>query len=124
VLYTTQQSWTKTESGYAVRLAYPPAVELDIPGSISHRVGTNPENGKRYSADSVPYTATMWLAGVESRFCESYMLPPIKVRSWPADLRPGTEPPEWLRAHGIPTVEGVVVELAENGGSCGANGAL
>jgi predicted RNA methylase len=112
ILYTTQQSWTKTESGYSVALAYPPAVTLNIPGSISHRVGSNPENGKRYGADSVPYATTMWLAGVGTAFTEGYMLPPLSQRSWRADLRPGAEPDEWLAANGIPTVNGDV-ELLE-----------
>lgn len=112
VLYTSQQGWTKTESGYAVRLEHPPAVALDIPGSINHRVGKNPENDKRYSADSVPYSTNMWLAG-RNRSTETFLLPPLKTRSWKPNLRPGAEPDEWLRANGIPTVHGEVYRLLD-----------
>lgn len=115
LLYLTQQTWTKTASGYEVRRAYPPAFAVDVPGSVSHRTGINPENGKRYGGDSIPYSASLWLgapAGPHVGLTATGMLEPFDGRSWKEGLRPGAEPDEWLAANGIPTVDGVVTHLA------------
>jgi len=108
ILYMTQQSWTKTQSGYLVREKFPPAFSVDVPGSVAHRVGKNPRTGKRYSADSIPYSASMWIgkfAGPYTGLTKTGMLSPLEGRSWIEDLRPGAEPTEWLVAEGIPFLE-------------------
>ena len=107
IIYATQQCWTKTESGFSVRQRYPPAFAVDVPGSVNHRAGLNP-NGKRWSADDKPYSASMWLgkmAGPHVGMTATGMLAPMTGRSWREGLRPGAEPVEWLRAQGIPYLE-------------------
>lgn len=108
MLYMSQQGWTKTASGFEVRRHCRPAYAVDVPGSVSHRAGVNPKTGKRWSSDSVPYSATVWLgkkAGPHVGMCMGDMLEPMDGRSWPEDLRPGAEPIEWLRAEGIPYLD-------------------
>lgn len=115
ILYNSQQAWTKTSRGYEVRRRFPPAYAVDVPGSINHRSGVNPENDKRYAADKIPYSACLWLgapAGPHVGLTPTGMIDPIDGRSWREDLRPGAEPDEWLAANGIPTVEGVVEHIA------------
>jgi len=90
-LYMSQQSWTKTASGWLTRLHYPPAAAFDIPGSVSHREGGG--------GDSIPYAASLWLRGHEGPAALS-MLEPFADRSW--KVRPGTEPDAWCDAQGIP----------------------
>jgi len=100
ILYMSQQGWTKTAAGFEVRRRYKPAYAVDVPGGVSHREGGG--------ADSVPYSATMWLgeiAGPHAGMMSSDMLEPFKGRSWKAHLRPGAEPDEWLRSEGIPFLE-------------------
>jgi hypothetical protein len=108
ILYLSQQTWTKTRSGFEVRRLHPPAWSVDVPGSVSHRSGINPKTGRRWSADSIPYSASMWLgrvAGPHVGLTSTGMLDPLDGRSWPEDLRPGAEPDSWLRAEGIPYLE-------------------
>jgi hypothetical protein len=108
VLYMSQQGWTKTAPGFLVRQAYKPAYCVDVPGAVSHRAGVNPKTGKRWSSDTVPYSASMWLgyrAGPHVGMTLTDMLEPMDGRSWPEDLRPGAERVEWLRAEGIPYLE-------------------
>lgn len=90
-LYMSQQSWTKTASGWLTRLYYPTAAVFDIPGSVSHREGGG--------GDSIPYSGSLWLRGHEGPAALS-MLDPFADRSW--KLRPGTEPDAWCDAQGIP----------------------
>lgn len=107
MLYMSQQGWTKTAAGFLVRQRFPPAFAVDVPGSVNHRTGLNPK-GKRWSADSVPYSASMWLgkiAGPHQGLTSTDMLKPLDGRSWKEGLRPGAEPLEWLRAEGIPYLE-------------------
>lgn len=108
ILYLTQQTWTKTASGFEVRRVYPPAFAVDIPGSVAHRAGVNPKTGRRWSADSIPYTASMWLgriAGPHVGPTSTDMLEPFDGRSWNEELRPGAEPLAWLGSAGIPYLE-------------------
>lgn len=110
VLYMSQSGWTKTASGFEVRRAYNPAYAVDIPGGVGHRAGVNPETGKRWSTDSVPYSVTIWIgkmAGPHVGMCQTGMLEPFDGRSWTEELRPGAEPVEWLRNQGIPYLETV-----------------
>lgn len=107
ILYMSQQGFTKTASGFLVRQRYIPAFAVDVPGSVNHRAGLNPK-GRRWSADSVPYSALMWLgkiAGPHVGMTATGMLEPLDGRSWREGLRPGAEPVEWLRAEGIPFLE-------------------
>ena len=92
VLYTTQQCYTKTSAGWLTRLDYPYAVTYEIPSSIGHR-------GRGEGQDDKPYAAFMWLRG-KGEPTSTFMLKPIADRNW--DMRPGTEPDEWLEAQGIP----------------------
>lgn len=115
ILYLSQQTWTKTKSGSEVRRRYPPSHAVDVPGSVNHRHGLNAK-GKPYSADSIPYSASMWLgriAGPHVGLTATGMLDPIDgserrwVRENPNDrdtepMRPGAEPVRWLEAQGIP----------------------
>ncbi len=105
ILYMSQQGWTKTAPGFEVRRRYRPAYAVDVPGAVSHRAGINPKTGARWSSDTVPYSATMWLgdlAGPHVGMMLSDMLEPFDGRSWREDLRPGAEPDAWLRSQGIP----------------------
>ncbi len=109
ILYMSQQGFTKTAAGFLVRQRYIPAFAVDVPGSVNHRVGLNAK-GKPWSADSVPYSASMWLgkiAGPHVGMTSTGMLKPMdgKRRRWRKGLRPGAEPVEWLRAEGIPFLE-------------------
>jgi hypothetical protein len=97
VLYTTQQCYTKTSAGWLTRLDYPYAVVYEIPSSIGHR-------GRGEGQDDKPYAAFVWLRG-RGEPAATFMLPPITDRNW--DMRPGTEPDEWLAANGIPFLRGV-----------------
>ncbi len=92
VLYTTQQCYLKTSSGWLTRLDYPYAVVYEIPSSIGHR-------GRGEGQDDKPYSAFVWLRG-RGEPAATFMLEPIADRNW--DVRPGTESDEWLAANGIP----------------------
>jgi hypothetical protein len=92
VLYASQQCYTKTSSGWLTRLDYPYAIAYDVPSSVGHR-------GRGEGQDDKPYTAFVWLRG-RGEPTATFMLPPIDDRNW--DMRPGTEPDEWLTANGIP----------------------
>jgi hypothetical protein len=92
VLYTTQQCYTKTSAGWLTRLDYPYAVVYEIPSSIGHR-------GRGKGQDDKPYSAFVWLRG-RGEPAQTFMLKPVEDRNW--DVRPGTEPDEWLEANGIP----------------------
>jgi hypothetical protein len=92
VLYTTQQCYTKTSAGWLTRLDYPYAVAYEVPSSIGHR-------GRGEGQDDKPYSAFVWLRG-RGEPTATFMLTPISDRNW--DMRPGTEPDEWLEAQGIP----------------------
>ncbi len=94
VLYTTQQCYLKTSSGWLTRLDYPYAVVYEIPSSIGHR-------GRGEGQDDKPYAAFMWLRG-RGEPSETFMLRPIADRNW--DERPGTESDAWLAANGIPVL--------------------
>jgi hypothetical protein len=97
ILYMSQQGWTKTSAGFEVRRNYKPAYSVDVPGGVSHRAGGG--------ADSVPYSATMWLgaiAGPHTGMMSVDMLDPFDGRSFSEGLRPGAEPIDWLRANEIP----------------------
>jgi hypothetical protein len=92
VLYASQQCYTKTSSGWLTRLDYPYAIAYDVPSSVGHR-------GRGEGQDDKPYTAFVWLRE-RGEPAATFMLPPIEDRNW--DMRPGTEPDEWLAANGIP----------------------
>lgn len=92
VLYTTQQCYLKTSSGWLTRLDYPYAVVYEIPSSIGHR-------GRGQGQDDKPYAAFMWLRG-RSEPSSTFMLKPIADRNW--DERPGTESDAWMAANEIP----------------------
>jgi len=94
VLYTTQQCYLKTSSGWLARLDYPYAVVYEIPSSIGHR-------GRGEGQDDKPYAAFVWLRG-RGEPTETFMLEPIADRNW--DERPGTESDAWLAANGIPVL--------------------
>jgi hypothetical protein len=94
VLYTTQQCYLKTSSGWLTRLDYPYAVVYEIPSSIGHR-------GRGEGQDDKPYAAFVWLRG-RGEPTETFMLEPIADRNW--DERPGTESDAWLAANGIPVL--------------------
>lgn len=94
VLYTTQQCYLKTASGWLTRLDYPYAVVYEIPSSIGHR-------GRGEGQDDKPYAAFMWLRG-RGEPASTFMLKPIADRNW--DERPGTESDAWLAANGIPVI--------------------
>ena len=115
-LYNTQQAWTKTEGGFCVRAAYPPAFAFDVPGAIKHRVGLN-EKGKPWSSDQVPYTLSVWTQGKCKSTITSMIDPlPSPARQFiprvakPSSKRPedwympGHEPVEMLREWGVPLV--------------------
>jgi len=115
ILYLSQQTWTKTKSGSEVRRRYPPSHAVDVAGAVNHRHGVNAK-GKPYSADSIPYSASMWLgriAGPYVGLTATGMLDPIDgtERRWVREhesnrdaepMRPGAEPVRWLEAQGIP----------------------
>ena len=94
VLYTTQQCYTKTSAGWLTWLDYPAALQFNIPSSIGHR-------GRGEGQDDKPYSAFVWLRG-KGEPTATFMLKPIVDRNW--DMRPGTEPDEWLEAQGIPVL--------------------
>ena len=93
-LYGTQQCWTKTASGWLVRLHRDYDHVLDIPGSIGHREGKG--------GDSVPYSLFTWVAGSTSGHASTSLLAPLASsdRNW--TTRPGTESDECLLADGVP----------------------
>jgi len=94
VLYTTQQCYLKTSSGWLTRLDYPYAVVYEIPSSIGHR-------GRGEGQDDKPYAAFVWLRG-RGEPSETFMIEPVADRNW--DERPGTESDAWLAANGIPVL--------------------
>jgi hypothetical protein len=91
-LYTTQQCYTKTSSGWLTRLDYPYAVVYEVPSSVGHR-------GRGAGQDDKPYSAFVWMRG-RGEPSQTFMIKPIADRNW--DMRPGTEPDEWLEQQGIP----------------------
>jgi hypothetical protein len=93
-LYTTQQCYLKTSSGWLTWLDYPGALAFNVPSSIGHR-------GRSGGMDDKPYGVSVWLRGHERTAPTlTFMIDPVEDRGY--DMRPGTEPDEWLEAHGIP----------------------
>lgn len=93
-LYMRQQSWTKTQAGYSVRLAYPPAMAWDLPNSVGHR-------GRSSGKDQVPYSLTLWRPGHEGP-CMTSMLGPLPPEHLSWDTPPGLESDEFACAAGLP----------------------
>jgi hypothetical protein len=100
-LYGTQQCWTKTASGWLVRLHRDYDFVTDIPGSVGHREGKG--------GDQVPYSLFTWMSGAPSRSAITSMIEPLdsSERNW--TVRPGTETDEWLLANGVPVLRGGVI---------------
>jgi hypothetical protein len=93
-LYTTQQCYLKTSSGWLTWLDYPGALAFNVPSSIGHR-------GRSGGMDDKPYGVTVWTR--EHQRGEptlTFMIDPVDDRGY--DLRPGTEPDEWLEEQGNP----------------------
>ena len=93
-LYTTQQCYLKTSSGWLTWLDYPGALAFNVPSSIGHR-------GRSGGMDDKPYGVSVWLRGhTRPEPTLTFMIDPVDDRGY--DMRPGTEPDDWLEAQGIP----------------------
>lgn len=93
-LLHTQQAWTKDGPGLAVRRAYRPIAEYDVPGAIRFRArGTrSPKTGKPYGTDQRSYTWSIWHANYVGEETRSRLLPMAHDGlSWAGKDRPGTE---------------------------------
>jgi hypothetical protein len=92
MLFHQEQSFQKSEAGFRIWHAYPPAAVFHVPGSVKFRTGKNAATGKAWGADSRCYQATLWLRGHKGP-ATSYMLPWLDsaARRW--DVPPGTEEP-------------------------------
>lgn len=92
LLFHQEQNFQKSIAGCRIWHEYQPRRVFHIPGSIRFRVGTNPNTGKPYGADSRCYQATYW-NGPASGVTESVMMPWLEAPARRWSRMPGTEEP-------------------------------
>jgi hypothetical protein len=92
LLFHQEQSFQKSKDGCRIWHATSPSRTIHVPGSVRFRVGTNPNTGKPYGADSRCYQATIWHRGFAGS-TSSEMLDwlPSEARRW--RVPPGSEDP-------------------------------